>query len=145
MGKFGAISFAIFYLTLTSDLFVCFISCSAEHLFVNLELQSAIQGSGHDSGCSSNEKRNNHHNNKACGERKDFSSCYKHGTYIVNENLNYKATQLSVLESIISLKLYQTVTLVLIDIKNSNNWPNNTGPPGHSRLPLYLSNNSLLI
>lgn len=152
MKKLGAISFAAFYLLLTTGAFACVLHCTEVFLLgpkVATEQHHEQEANDHhddDHDKDAHSKEKGKHKDD-CGPGKDCDCCSKdHGLYVVKENLsNYYELQIIVQEFILSHHNYLQLPPVHIYGKALVSWPDATGPPRASSIPLYLSHRTLLI
>ncbi|MFC0321195.1 MULTISPECIES: hypothetical protein [Olivibacter] len=136
MRKVGAISFAAFYLLLTTGLFVCILHCSGAYLF-NDELSISLV---HDS------DSKEHKSKKTCDKGKDCDCCNEHGEYVIKENIaTHKQTinepELYCLldqEKSFLYTFYRTEVKVQV-------YSMDTGPPKVRKKPIYILNQTFLI
>lgn len=141
MKRIGALSFAAFYLMLTTGLFVCMLHCSGQSLFVqeNTHHAAAENILGHPA------KSGTHA--KSCADDKDCKCCDEHGEYVIKENIKRTASvQLTAPSILLSLIQDSFPGLVLSEkLINAKKWQLDTGPPLYVKTPLYISNRVLLI
>lgn len=133
MKTIGALSFAAFYLMLTTGMFVCMLHCSGNFLLTGNK--EGMAGCCHKEGTG-------HHQSK----KKD-NCCAKHSEYVVKENIEAPVkTDLNLSYSLLAPVLYLFPGFVLPENTVQNQtWVTNTGPPLNLKIPLYLSNRVLLI
>jgi hypothetical protein len=145
MRKFGAFGLAAFYLLLTTGMFVCIVHCATAYLFTQPVHAMADNHTGtNDHDCVPHEK--DHKHKKSCGDNKDCSCCNKHDNYVIKENVNNGLShQLITLQISVHTIPYQLLSLQPGVYCQNFSWPNPTGPPLFSSLPLYISYRSLLI
>lgn len=136
MRKVGAISFAAFYLLLTTGLFVCILHCSGAYLFKDKFSISLVH----------NSNNKEHKSKKTCNKEKDCDCCKEHGEYVIKENIaTHKQTinepGLYCLPDQEKSFLYTfNTTLVKIQISSMD-----TGPPKVRKKPIYILNQTFLI
>ena len=141
MKRIGALSFAAFYLMLTTGLFVCMLHCSGQSLFAQKKTHhvAAENTAGHHA------KSAKH--GKSCAPDKDCKCCDEHGEYVIKENIKRTASvQLTAPSILLSLIQDSFPGLVLSEkLINAKKWQLDTGPPPDLQTPLYISNRVLLI
>lgn len=134
MKKIGALSFAAFYLMLTTGLFVCLLHCSLASTFT-FDAQDV------------------HMNTQKGGISesfildKDCDCCQHHGEYTVKENIKSSATAGLKARYLLSAAS-QTVFSYLIrseSIASIGKWRYHSGTPVFKKTPIYLSNGVLII
>lgn len=132
MKKIGALSFAAFYLMLTTGLFVCLLHCAMASSFTpeNTTLHQESKGvSG------------------TMVLDKDCDCCEHHGEYAVKENAKTSATaglKTRYLWSAVSQQVYAYL-IKTESIANASGWTAHTSSPAFKKIPIYLSNRVLII
>jgi hypothetical protein len=152
MRKLCAISLGAFYLLLTTGAFACVLHCSVAY-FLTPKIISAQHHEKEENDHHDDDHENNAHkkakaNQKDdCGPGKDCDCCSKdHGLYIVKENLNNQHEfSLTVQQFILSHPNYLQLPAIPGYSKALVRWPDATGPPCISTIPLYISYRTLLI
>ena len=132
MKKIGALSFAAFYLMLTTGLFVCLLHCAMASSF-SPESTAAHQEPEVVSGTVVLDK--------------DCDCCEHHGEYAVKENAKTSATAGLKTRSVWSA-VSQQVYAYLIRTESAANigrWTAHTSSPAFKKTPIYLSNRVLII
>lgn len=148
MKKFSAVSFAAFYLLLTTGLYVCILHCTADYFLGAHDKQVVrhVEKSDH------HQEKSGHHDEKSgetekkeCGKDADCSCCNTHGQYAVKENVP-ASPKIHVAIAIISLD-YGKVSSSLVSPVGITaiTWPHGNAPPFSLKEPLYISHRSLLI
>lgn len=142
MKRFAALSFASFYLLLTTGMYVCAVSCGTIPLMEILA--STVSSENH---CH-NEKEShcNEKTEKPCDGDEDCSCCKQHGTFTVKENIkpdsNFQLLEIPVVTGNIAGLIYYTCYTSEASI---DAWPEGNAPPEIVKEPIYISNRSLLI
>lgn len=141
MKKIGALSFAAFYLMLTTGMFVCMLHCSGQSLFVPEKTH-----------CSAAKKETGLYkksaaDHKSCGASKAADCCDGHGEYVIKENIKRTiADELKVPAMLLAVSLSSFPDLLVPDLLTGREkWNPDTGHPPDRKTPLYLSNRVLLI
>ncbi|RQO69995.1 hypothetical protein DBR43_18305 [Pedobacter sp. KBW06] len=141
MKRIGALSFAAFYLMLTTGLFVCMLHCSGQSLFVQKKTAHAMS-----------ENTAGHHaksgaHGKSCAQDKDCKCCDEHGEYVIKENIKRTASVELTAPSILLSPIQDSFPGLILSEKliNAKKWQLDTGPPLYVKTPLYISNRVLLI
>lgn len=134
MKKIGALSFAAFYLMLTTGMFVCLLHCAMGTTFtledqeLHVETKAAtIQG--------------------AMLSEADCACCEHHGEYGVKENVKTVATAGLKARYLLSAAS-QSIFSYLIkaeSAENTGDWSAHTSAPAFKKTPIYLSNRVLII
>lgn len=142
MKKFAALSFASFYLLLTTGMFVCLVSCGTSHLMKLVALNVSSESHCH----KENETHCEEKSEEPCDGNKDCSCCKQHGTFTVKANIkpdsNFHVLEIPIIaENIACLISYIGYTFET----STDAWPEGNAPPGAVKEPLYISNRSLLI
>ncbi len=140
MKKAAALSFATFYLFLTTGMFVCFVSCGTQSL---MELASDPTTKSHhhnEEKAHCKEKTDNH-----CDGDEDCSCCKQHGNYSVKENIkpdiNFQFLEIP----IIAENSRYLFSFISYSFESTDTWPKSNSPPYFLKEPLYISFHSLLI
>jgi hypothetical protein len=141
MKKICAISFAAFYLLLTTGMFVCIVHCAGEYL-----LKSQVSSNHHSEEAKSHDDPKPHsHEKEPCSKDKDCKCCDQHGHYAISENIKSAGSPYF---SAIAVLIFPTDSKDLVIFHkevNSMYWPKGNAPPGFLKIPLYISNRTLLI
>lgn len=147
MKRIGALSFAAFYLMLTTGLFVCVLHCSGQSLFAQKE-------SGHTVACNSTAHEakqagsaTSAAHGKSCDGDKNCNCCGGHGQYLIKENIKRTASvQLTAPSILLSLIQDAFPGLILSEkLIYAKKWQLEDRPPIAVKTPLYISNRVLLI
>lgn len=134
MKKIGALSFAAFYLMLTTGLFVCLLHCSLSSTFTWGEQEVHVDS-----------KANDFAENLILD--KDCDCCQHHGEYTVKENIKTSATAGLKARYMLSASS-QTVFSYLTKVESAEDigkWRHHTSTPAFKKTPIYLSNRVLII
>jgi len=141
MRKTCAISFAAFYLLLTTGMFVCIVHCAGEYI-----LKPQVSNNHH------SEKAKSHHEAKPhslkkepCSKDKDCKCCDQHGQYAINENIQSTSSPFFAAVAILTFPSGTKDLFILHREGKSMDWPKGNAPPGILKIPLYISNRTLLI
>lgn len=137
MRKVGAISFAAFYLLLTTGLFVCILHCSGAYLFKNDSTTISI---------AHNNKRKDHTSKKTCDKGKDCDCCKEHGEYVIEENIptHKQAIDQPLLYCVFNQENNFLSTFNTSEVKIQLGTMD-TGPPKVRKKPIYILNQTFLI
>jgi hypothetical protein len=141
MRKTCAISFAAFYLLLTTGMFVCIVHCAGEYL-----LKPQVSNNHHSEEAKSHDEGKPHSDEKEpCSKDKDCKCCDQHGQYAISENIQSAGSPLF---CVIAILTFPTDSKDLFNFHKevkSMDWPKGNAPPGILKIPLYISNRTLLI
>lgn len=141
MRKTCAISFAAFYLLLTTGMFVCIVHCAGEYLF-----KPKVSVNHHSEEAKSHDQATPHsHQKEPCSKDKDCKCCDQHGQYAISENIQ---SPISPLFSAIAILTFSTDSkdfCIFHKEVKSMDWPKGNAPPGILKIPLYISYCTLLI
>lgn len=148
MKKVSAISFAAFYLLLTTGLYVCILHCTADYFLGTHKTEVAK----HSEKADQHKEKSDHHEEKSdgkekkeCGKDADCSCCNTHGQYAVKENVPV-GPKIHVATFIISIDHSNLPgTLVSWPEITAITWPHGNAPPFNLKEPLYISYRSILI
>ncbi len=152
MRKINAFILAGFYLLLSTGAFACLVHCTSEVFFAGASVKpnshlhqnkSRLSSSAHKR---SEKMADQHHRQKdKCGNGKDCKCCRQHGLYLVRENVS----------PTVSTDFTQVVTLlpteamhyriIAYSLVTPHCYPQATGPPVYTHIPLYLKFRSILI
>jgi len=134
MKKNWAISFATFYLLLSTGLYVCILHCAGENLFKPKEREVYSKAG------------KSHEDEKApCSKDKDCKCCSKHGQYVISENVKTTSSLLFAEVAVLNVQnSFNELFISQVEV-NSVSWPKGNAPPGRQKIPLYISNRTLLI
>ena len=132
MKKIGALSFAAFYLMLTTGLFVCLLHCAMASGF-SLENTADHQEAKIPTGTVVLDK--------------DCDCCEHHGEYAVKENAKTSATAGLKTRSVLSAISQQVFSYLIRteSVSNIGEWTAHTSSPAFKKTPIYLSNRVLII
>lgn len=132
MKKIGALSFAAFYLMLTTGLFVCLLHCAMASSF-SLEDTTAHQEAKIVTGTVVLDK--------------DCDCCEHHGEYAVKENAKTSATAGLKTRYVWSAVSQQVFSYLIRteSVENIGKWTAHTSSPAFKKTPIYLSNRVLII
>ncbi|WP_316747703.1 hypothetical protein [Pedobacter gandavensis] len=134
MKKLGALSFATFYLMLTTGLFVCLLHCSMGSGFLpedqEVHVETKIAGTA---GTMLSEA--------------DCACCEHHGEYAVKENVKTSATAGLKARYVLSATSQSIFSYLLRteSVENIGAWTAHTSTPAFKKTPIYLSNRVLII
>lgn len=130
-----------FYLSLSTGIYACVIHCMEELVVKKLDLGAKLQDENGDHHSEVNDSE------KTCDEGKDCNCCYKHGTYVVYENIKTTANDFRFLSGFIAIALFKYCLFlpVFIELNKSITWPQATGPPFISKKAIYITIRSLII
>ncbi|SHG63661.1 hypothetical protein [Pedobacter caeni] len=152
MKKIGALSFATFYLMLTTGLFVCMLHCSGQSLFVPEKAHAAAAkdtSAAHERTAqqktASHQKTATHP--KSCAKDKDCNCCDEHGEYVIKENIKRGTLEeLTVPSIVLAVKpSFFPDLLISENLISAGKWCLDFSPPPNVKTPLYISNRVLLI
>jgi hypothetical protein len=152
MRKIGAVSFAAFYLLLTTGVYVCLLHCTAER-FLGTSVVMVDNDDDHDENheitallTQGHQNASAHHHEKKPCKGGDCDCCNKHGSYAIKENINVSTDfSLMAITVLVSVPNYYPDQLLTGFQIEADNWPYPNGPPLFYQLPHYIFNRSLLI
>ncbi|MEJ5962959.1 hypothetical protein [Pedobacter immunditicola] len=138
MKRTWAISFAAFYLLLSTGMYVCILHCAGEYFFKPVEIVATNNSDN------SNKVRPAEH--EPCSKDKNCECCKEHGEYNITENVQTGGSLWFSQIAIVNIPLAFNDLLVQYSEVKSTNWPQaNAPPPGKQKIPLYISNCTILI
>ncbi|CAM4205526.1 MULTISPECIES: hypothetical protein [Pedobacter] len=140
MRKAYAISFAVFYLLLTTGMFVCIVHCAGEYL-----LEPQASNNHHNKAKSHEEAKPHTHKEKPCSKEKDCECCDQHGQYAISENIQNSSSPFFTAFAILTYPTGFKDLFIFRKEKKSMDWPKGNAPPGLLKTPLYISNCTFLI
>lgn len=141
MRKTCAISFAAFYLLLTTGMYVCILHCAGEYL-----LQPQVSNNHHSQEAKTHDEAEPHsHEKEPCSKDKDCKCCDQHGQYAISENLQTAGSPFFSSLAILNFPTYFKGFLICLKEEKPMDWPHCNAPPGRLKIPLYISNRTLLI
>lgn len=141
MRKTCAISFAALYLLLTTGMFVCLVHCAGEYL-----LQPQVSNNHHSGEAKSHEEAKPHsHEKEPCSKDKDCKCCDQHGEYTISENIQNSSSPFFTAVAILTYPTGFKDFFIFRKEEKSMDWPKGNAPPGLLKIPLYISNRTLLI
>ncbi|HTN20716.1 MAG TPA: hypothetical protein VL125_09585 [Pelobium sp.] len=136
-----AISFAAFYLLLTTGMYVCILHCTGEYLFT-------LPASNHhysEEAKPHDETKPHSHEKGPCSKDEDCKCCNQHNQYAISENIQ---TAGSPFFSAIAILSFANPTKDFFSAYRELkpiDWPKGNAPPGVLKIPLYVTNRTLLI
>ena len=140
MKKTCAISFAAFYLLLSTGMYVCLLHCAGENLFKHQESEVYIKNA------KSHKVENPHeHEKEPCSKDKDCKCCKEHGQYAISENIQSAGSPFFSAIAILTFPTDSKDLFIFHKEVKSMDWPKGNAPPGLLKIPLYISNRTLLI
>jgi len=141
MRKTYAISFAVFYLLLTTGMFVCIVHCAGEYL-----LKPQVSNTHHIEETKSHVEAKAHtHKKEPCSKNKDCDCCDQHGQYTISENIQNSSSPFFTAIAILTYPTGFKDLFIFHKEEKSIDWPKGNAPPGFLKTPLYISNRTLLI
>jgi hypothetical protein len=141
MRKTCAISFAAFYLLLTTGMFVCIVHCAGEYL-----LKPKVSVNHHSEEAKSHDQATPHSRQKEpCSKDKDCKCCDQHGQYAISENIQSSGSPLFSAIAILTFSTDSKDFFIFHKEVKSMDWPKGNAPPGILKIPLYISYRTLLI
>ncbi|MGV3706483.1 MAG: hypothetical protein ACO1NU_14005 [Arcticibacter sp.] len=141
MKKICAIGFAAFYLLLTTGMFVCMLHCTGEYV-----LQPQVSNDHHGEKSKSHDQGKAHsHEEEPCSKDKDCKCCDQHSQYAVSENIQTAGSPFFSALAVLSFPTnFNELSISHKEVKPMD-WPKGNAPPGLLKIPLYISNRTLLI
>lgn len=141
MRKTCAISFAAFYLLLTTGMYVCILHCAGEYLF-----KQQVSDNHHSKDVKSHTESKPHsHEKEPCSKDKDCKCCDEHGQYAINENIQTAGSPFFSAIAILTFPTNFNNLFIFQSEAKSMGWPKANAPPDNLKIPLYISNRTLLI
>ncbi|MBB2150629.1 hypothetical protein [Pedobacter gandavensis] len=134
MKKIGALSFATFYLMITTGMFVCLLHCSMGSMLtlgsqeVHVEAKSAPMQA-------------------AVVSEADCACCEHHGEYAVKENVKTAATTGLKARYVLSAASQNAFSYLIrsLSVESTGDWTDHNSAPAFKKTPIYLSNRVLII
>lgn len=136
-----AISFAAFYLLLTTGMYVCILHCTGEYLFTPpvSNHHYSEEAKAHD------EAKQHSHEKEPCSKDKDCKCCNQHSQYAISENIQTVGSPFFSGIAILSFANHTKDFFSAYKDVKTMDWPKGNAPPGILKIPLYISNRTLLI
>lgn len=142
MRKPYAISFAAFYLLLTTGMYVCMLHCAGEYL---LQPKISKAESHHEEKSDGHESKSHTHEKEPCSKDKDCKCCDEHGRYAISENIQTAESPFFSAPAVLIASLSFDELFTPENEVRLINRPKGKAPPGSIKTPLYISNRTLLI
>lgn len=127
MKRTWAISFAAFYLLLSTGMYVCILHCAGEYFFKPEEI---VVNNNSDN--SHNKVRPAEH--EPCSKDKNCKCCKEHGEYNITENVQTGGSLWFSQIAILNIPLAFDDLLVLHGEVKSIDWPQSNAPPGKQKI-----------
>ncbi len=125
MRKTCAISFAAFYLLLTTGMFVCIVHCAGEYL-----LKPQVNNSHpSEEAKSHNEAKPHSHQKEPCSKDKDCKCCDQHGQYAISENIQTAGSPFFSALSILTFPTNFNELFISQKEVKPMDWPKGNAPP----------------
>lgn len=141
MRKTCAISFAAFYLLLTTGMFVCIVHCAGEYLF-----KPQVSNNHHSEEAKSHDEAKPHsYEEEPCSKDKDCKCCDQHGQYAISENIQTAGGPFFFGIAVLTFSINSKDLFIFHKEVKSMDWPKGNAPPGILKIPLYISCRALLI